>query len=99
MPITQLTQTSTRKEPDMTTLRITVPDNEDPAATADYLHFVAEQIETGYTSGHVDAQRHWTATPFSYEKCNYCGRESLACSTNPCAGVLEDRGECTGRGQ
>ena len=77
----------------MTIIRISVPDQMAAVARADYLHLVAEQIENGCAEGHVDAQRHWTATEFTLDRCNYCGRESHNCSTDPCAGVREDRGE------
>ena len=74
-------------------IRIYVPDEDDAAARADYVHYVAEQIEDGYASGHVDAKRHWTATEYTLDRCNYCGREGINCSMDPCAGVIEDRGD------
>lgn len=40
--------------------RITIhADCADADSLAEYVAFVATQIRDGYTSGHVDADRHW----------------------------------------
>jgi hypothetical protein len=40
---------------------ITVPDHARVADVADYVETVADQIDNGYLSGHVDAETHWTS--------------------------------------
>lgn len=40
-------------------LVITFPGTDYSDGVAEYVHFVADQIEDGYVSGHVDADRHW----------------------------------------
>lgn len=45
----------------MATVTITVPDHQRVGDVADYVEDVAQQIRLGYTSGHVDPERHWTS--------------------------------------
>lgn len=43
----------------MARIVITVPDDVDLETTWEYVRQVAEQIDGGFTSGHVDAEHHW----------------------------------------
>lgn len=41
---------------------VTLPDYKDEgddSRDADYIRYVAEQVEEGYNSGHVDVDHHW----------------------------------------
>jgi len=44
----------------VTRIIITVPDKEPLEDASPYVRTVAVQLEAGFTSGHVDAARHWT---------------------------------------
>ena len=39
---------------------ITIPDDVDVSDESYYVEAVAEQLEQGYLSGHVDVEHHWT---------------------------------------
>lgn len=43
----------------MARITINVSDLDEVEHMADYLREVADQLENGFTSGHVDAERHW----------------------------------------
>jgi hypothetical protein len=45
----------------MATVTITVPDHQRVDKVAEYVRLVADQIEHGYTSGHVGPVQHWTS--------------------------------------
>ncbi len=44
-------------------ITVNVPQASTCEATADYLRHVADQIEDGFTSGHVDRAVHWDSAP------------------------------------
>lgn len=44
----------------MTRIVITIPQGDELEDNSDYVNVVANQVREGYTSGHWDAEHHWT---------------------------------------